>query len=659
MRRVSILVTTILLALSGVGFSPANAADDYDGTDGLVACVSEDGVTGAGSFRIVANEVTESIDCAGAAIIPDGVTSIRWGAFFGPLTSISIPKTVTSIEPYAFNYSNTVTSLSVDSLNPNFSSVDGVLFDKLATTLLAYPAAKVGSPYVVPTGVVTLSDYAFANALFLTAIDIPESVTSIGSNALVWMPVLAEIHVDSLNADFSTTDGVLFNKNKTTLLSYPGGKVGNPYVIPTGVTSIETLAFAGAGLLTSLTIPPGVLSIGWGAFQGAMALTSLSIPSTLTSIGDYAFENATSIASFNASPLNADFASRNGVLFSKDLTTLVAYPPLASNTSYNIPMGVITIATSAFNNATRLTSINIPTSVRTIGNSAFQNVSSITSLEIPIGVTSIGSSAFEFTTALTSITLPDTLTSIGTGAFWYASSLTSISIPASVTTIGQSAFGGDTSLTSVFFLGSSAPEMGDSAFGSLPSGSRVYVRDGASGFDAVTAAFNGVASSSGVHTVTYNSSGGTAVSNGVFAFGGPIATTPTSPKRTDYAFDGWSLQINGAAIKFPYTPSTANDITLYAKWKLDAAHTLAVKHTYAAKTLAKRVGVKVVSKNALVSIQVASASKRICVYTGSKLKTLKTGVCKVTFKVQEPKPKKGKKPKLTKSLTTFAVTAAK
>lgn len=658
-RRISILVTTILLALSGVGLSPANAAGEYDGTDGLVACVSDGGVTGAGSFRMVANEVTESTDCAGAVVIPDGVTSIRWGAFFGNVTTVSIPKTVTSIEAYAFNYAATITAFSVDSLNPNYSAIDGVLFDKTGTSLVSYPAGKLATTYAIPSGVTAVTDYSFAEAATLTAVDIPASVTTISTNAFPWTAVLDSYQVDSQNPSFSSSNGILFNKDKTTLVSYPGAKSGSQYSVPSGVTAIGIQAFANAKALTTLTITEGVTSIGWGAFQGAMALTSLSIPSTVTAIGDYAFDNASALRTLTVSPLNSNFISKDSVMFSKDMTSVLAYPSALTSKTYSIPTGVTSIARGAFQNATHLTSITIPSSVTSIGDSAFYGANSIVNIILPNGVQTIGSNAFGGTSALTSITLPDTLTTIGDGAFYNSPAITSITIPANVTSIGVYAFFGTTALNNVYFLGSTAPEIGDSAFGSLPVGSQVHLKDGASGFDAVSAAFNGVAPSSGVHTVTYNSNGGTAVSGGVFAFGGPIATTPVSPKRADYAFVGWSLQINGATVAFPYTPSTASDITLYAKWKIDAAHTLTVKRTYTAKTLAKQVGVKVISKKALVSIKVSSASKKVCVYTGSKLKTLKAGSCIVTFKVQEPQLKKGKKPVVTNTLKTFAVTSGK
>ena len=86
-----------------------------------------------------------------------------------------------------------------------------------------------------------------------------------------------------------------------------------------------------------------------------------------------------------------------------------------------------------------------------------------------------------------------------------------------------------------------------------------------------------------------------------------------------------------------------------------ASRTIGFKKKYAIKPLAKRVGVPIVSPKAKVTFKVAKSSKKVCKKSGSKLKTLKAGNCIVTFTVQEPKPKKGKKPKATKTTTTLIV----
>ena len=94
--------------------------------------------------------------------------------------------------------------------------------------------------------------------------------------------------MDALNSVYSSVDGVLFNKNQTTLIQCPGGKAGS-YTIPNSVTSIGDCAFVDCTSLTSVTIPNSVTSIGDEAFSGCTSLTNVTIPNSVTSIGDEAF----------------------------------------------------------------------------------------------------------------------------------------------------------------------------------------------------------------------------------------------------------------------------------------------------------------------------------------------------------------------------------
>ena len=156
---------------------------------------------------------------------------------------------------------------------------------------------------------------------------------------------------------------------------------------------------------------------------------------------------------------------------------------------------------------------------------------------------------------------------------------------------------------------------------------------------------------------------------------------PSEPTRAGYTFAGWTATDGGlTTINFPYAPGVIEGITLFAKWDLipvvnepapaannpapaaqaapaPAAPTnvVSVKSSLAPKSLAAQVGVTTVSPKATVTFSVAKSSNKICTKSGSKLKTLKAGPCVVTFTVQEPKPKGGKKPKATKTTKSFVV----
>jgi len=175
-----------------------------------------------------------------------------------------------------------LTAINVDPASTVFSSQDCVLYNKAKTTLILYPARKTGSAFTIPAGVTSIGDGAFSNC-DLTSVTIPDSVTSIGDRAFSDHRLTA-INVNPANTVFSSQDGVLYNKDKTTLILYPAGKTGT-FTIPAGVTSIKEEAFWSCQSLTSVTIPAGVTSIGYGAFSGCYSLTSVTFQGTIPSSG--------------------------------------------------------------------------------------------------------------------------------------------------------------------------------------------------------------------------------------------------------------------------------------------------------------------------------------------------------------------------------------
>lgn len=147
---------------------------------------------------------------------------------------------------------------------------------------------------VIEPGVTSIGSLAFYKCSNLTSITIPSSVTSIENNIFQDCTGLTNITVDSSNPSFCSESGVLFNKDKTTLIYCPRRKTGS-YTIPDGVTAIGDYAFYYCSGLTSVTIPSSVTSIGGSAFQHCTGLTSITIPNSVTSIVNLAFWDCDSL----------------------------------------------------------------------------------------------------------------------------------------------------------------------------------------------------------------------------------------------------------------------------------------------------------------------------------------------------------------------------
>lgn len=213
-----------------------------------------------GTAYTVPDSVTNIADyaflhCLGLTSITmtNSVLSIGFLSFAGTsLNNVIIPSSVTSIRAGAFYRCGSLSAILVDTSNPSYTSLDGVLFNKSHTMLFRYPQAKPGTSYAFPSGVTNIDEEAFYGAT-LTALAIPGSVTSLGSGAF-----------DSCASLTNVTIG-------------------------TNVTSISESAFYACGSLSSITIPTSVTSIEARAFSHCTSLTNILIPSSITNIGDQAF----------------------------------------------------------------------------------------------------------------------------------------------------------------------------------------------------------------------------------------------------------------------------------------------------------------------------------------------------------------------------------
>jgi len=204
-----------------------------------------------------------------------------------------------------FSSCTSLTNISINAANPNYTSEGGALYNKTKTTLLAYPAAS--GNITIPASVTSINRQAFWGSN-LTSITIHANVTSIGYSALTGCTNLTSITVNASNPNYTSESGILYNKEKTTLIHAPGAIRGN-LTIPASVTSIGGYAFYKCAGLTAVTIPARVTTIDSSAFSGCTGLTSVNIPAGVTTIGSSAFSGCTSLAAITipASVASVDY----------------------------------------------------------------------------------------------------------------------------------------------------------------------------------------------------------------------------------------------------------------------------------------------------------------------------------------------------------------
>ena len=423
--------------------------------------------------------------------IPNGVTRIgKWAfASCSNLTSITLPNSVTWINDNAFSYCSNLTSITI----PN--SVRSIFRS-------AFEGCKNLTSITIPNSVTSIDDKAFYNCFSLNSITIPDSVTRIGDSVFSNCASLKSINVDANNPNYISEDGILYNKNKTTLIMAPGGKsnvtipssvtsigasafyncrnltsitipnsvtsidVGtfygcsnlNAITIPNSVTSIGASAFSYCSNLTSITIPDGVTRIGVGAFSYCSNLTSITLPKKLTSdFNSNWFTNCSSLKKVDIANDAINFSTYDGALYNKEQSKLLFVP--VGKVSIELSNKLNTIGSYSFSNCRNLTSITISSSVTNIGDNAFFNCTSMKSINVDVKNPDYSSEDGVLynknkTTLIvapggkSNVTIPNSVTSIGDNAF-YGCGITSITIPNSVTSIGSRAFYNCSNLTTI------------------------------------------------------------------------------------------------------------------------------------------------------------------------------------------------------------------
>ncbi|EFU60246.1 leucine-rich repeat protein [Actinomyces sp. oral taxon 180] len=342
--------------------------------------------------RAFANTSLQAIE------LPRSVVTIGAGVFDynSALTSIKLgPNVDASSVTGGYAETSALMSVEVDPANPNFDSVDGVLYSKDHSKLIIYPAAKnAGGAYTVLDGVQAIAYRAFQKAS-ITSVTLPDSLRSIGEEGFrlsaltaVALPekfetlgVCAFCSADKLDSiDLGgtiTVGGSAFESTKA--------KAGINFRPELGrLATIGDFAFSRTAP-ASVALPDSVTTVGEQAFSENTALTSFHIGSGVTSFAETALYNDRKIATLTVAPANAVYSAERNVLYRKadDGLHLMLSPAANTLTDYTVRAGTVEIGASAFANNKSLTRVVLPEGVTTIGDDAFAGCTALTDLVIP------------------------------------------------------------------------------------------------------------------------------------------------------------------------------------------------------------------------------------------------------------------------------------
>lgn len=373
------------------------------------------------SYKVIGeNEVAvtynDSAKLSGDVIIPatiihDGityqVTCIGYDAFRGcPITSIDIPEGVVTIDDWAFNgcsslefieFPNTLVSLgkwafyncrSIKNLNiprnlteiaytalpgltglvyytcspfnPKYKAVDGIIYNKDMTMLVAYPQAASATTFDIPNTVTTLYDYCLHNCDNLTEITIPESVTKLGMNI------------------FSGCDNI------------------ESIVVPDGVTKMGVTVFGQCPKLSYVHLPANVDTIGNSCFYGCSSLEEVTIPRSVKYIGNDAFSECDILKTitFEEGSCLEGFGTR-------------VFDYCASLETLDMPNTVTTVGNSLFYVCPSLKRVHLSRNLTSLGYGSFFKCPSLTELDIPGTCTLLGNTAIFDCTSLKKLKIGD------------------------------------------------------------------------------------------------------------------------------------------------------------------------------------------------------------------------------------------------------------
>lgn len=428
-KKFAAILLSALILSSSFSVLPVSAATV--GNDTAVVSVNSTLTSGNYQYKVLDDNticISRYIGDETNATIPakiNGltVTTIGKNAFAQTgLGCLNIPASITDIKPNAFKFSG-FNKIEVDKNNLNYTSINGVLFSKDKTVLLAYPKENSATSYIIPDGVKIIESTAFMGTSNLNSIVIPNGVTTIKENAFYLCSNLKNV---SIPTSVKSIGEYAFDFSACTKENY-GYYIGN------------CLIGADNEINGNFTIKDGTRLVADSALREIDNLGNISIPASVEIIGDCAFLNFSSESLKNITVANENkyFSSENGVLFNKNKTELLCYPCGKNETTYTVPNTVTKLAKVSFSGC-KLNKLNLPNNLKYIDESAFTETS-LKTLSIPESVEYIGKYTF-LMSGIETVNIPKRIATIEEGTFSCCINLKSVTIDNNIKHIGDYAF---------------------------------------------------------------------------------------------------------------------------------------------------------------------------------------------------------------------------
>ncbi len=343
------------------------------------------------SVKIIDNFAFLNCSRLTAVRVPDGVTELKTDSFHCKnLNGIYIPPTVKKITntfgstenltiygergSYAEEYAKKKgIAFSTEEMPDTFFSwffEDGVLTIKSIGEMERYGSYHNPAPWMIHQneikevilceGITTVGEHAFEQCRLLRKVTLPNSVTAIKSGAFAFCDLLSDINFP--NGITVISSSAFYSCESLRKIE-----------LPKTLKKIYSDAFFGCGL-QELILPDGLEYIGARAFAGCHGLTTVTVPASVTEIGDFAFGRGM-LSAIRVEEDNPYFTSENGVLFNKDKTELINYPPGSDILVYHVPSSVVAIRNRAFCGILKYTSLVFDTKVQTVGDHIFDTKS--------------------------------------------------------------------------------------------------------------------------------------------------------------------------------------------------------------------------------------------------------------------------------------------